>query len=100
MHSSLFSYAERGFTQDELIYLGNALIERLIDAKHSVRKITADFDKEFNNDSGTGLFVFKFLIASKQIGIDMTNQINVNLSNPIIEVKPRITHEEAKRKCL
>lgn len=100
VHSCLYSYAERGFTQDELIYLGNALIERLVDAKHSIRKITADFDKEFNYDSGTGLFVFKFLVASKQIGIDMTNQIDVNLSNPIIEVKPRITYEEAKRKCL
>jgi hypothetical protein len=100
VHSCLYSYAERGFTQDKLIYLGNALIERLVDAKDSIRKITADFDKEFNYDLGTGLFVFKFLIASKQIGIDMTNQIDVNLSNPIIEVKPRITHEEAKRKCL
>ncbi|MFE8702882.1 TnsA endonuclease C-terminal domain-containing protein [Cytobacillus sp. FJAT-54145] len=100
VHSCLYSYAERGFTQDELIYLGNALIERLVDAKDSIRKITADFDKEFNYDLGTGLFVFKFLIASKQIGIDMNNQIDVNLSNPIIKVKPRITHEEAKRKCL
>lgn len=50
VHSCLYSYAERGFTRDELIYLGNALIERLIDAKHSIRKITADFDKEFNYD--------------------------------------------------
>ncbi|MFT4413452.1 TnsA endonuclease C-terminal domain-containing protein [Bacillus sp. UMB0728] len=100
VHSCLYSYAERGFTKDELIYLGNALVERLIDAKHSIRKITSEFDKEFNYDSGTGLFVFKFLIASKQIGIDMTNQIDVNLSNPIIEVNPRITHEEAVRKCL
>ncbi|TFB21476.1 heteromeric transposase endonuclease subunit TnsA [Filobacillus milosensis] len=100
VHSCLYSYAERGFIRDELIYLGNALIERLIDAKHSIRKITADFDKEFNYDSGTGLFVFKFLIASKQIEVDMTNQIDVNLSNPVIEVNTRITHEEAVRKCL
>ncbi|MFY3791696.1 TnsA endonuclease C-terminal domain-containing protein [Ureibacillus sp. MALMAid1270] len=100
VHSCLYSYAERGFTQDELIYLGNSLIERLVDAKHSIRKITADFDKEFNYDSGTALFVFKFLIASKQIGIDMTNQIDVNLSNPTIEVKSRVTNEEVKRKCL
>ncbi|MGG4507887.1 TnsA endonuclease C-terminal domain-containing protein [Heyndrickxia sporothermodurans] len=100
VHSCLYSYAERGFTQDELIYLGNSLIERLVDAKSSIRKITADFDKEFNYDSGTALFVFKFLIASKQIGIDMTNQIDVNLSNPTIEVKPRVTNEEVKRKCL
>ncbi|WNS75657.1 TnsA endonuclease C-terminal domain-containing protein [Bacillus sp. DTU_2020_1000418_1_SI_GHA_SEK_038] len=100
VHSCLYSYAERGFTQDELIYLGTSLIERLVDAKHSIRKITADFDKEFNYDSGTALFVFKFLIASKQIGIDMTNQIDVNLSNPTIEVKPRVTNEEVKRKCL
>ncbi|WP_096186322.1 TnsA endonuclease C-terminal domain-containing protein [Evansella halocellulosilytica] len=100
VHSSLYSYAERGFTQDDLIYLGNALIERLIDAKRSIRKITADFDKDFNCDSGTGLFVFKFLIASKQIEVDMTNQIDVNLSNSIIEVKQQITYEEVKRKCL
>ena len=100
VHSCLYSYVERGFTQDELIYLSNSLIERLIDTKQSIRKVTADFDKEFNYDSGTGLFVFKFLIASKQIGIDMTKQIDLNLSNSTIEVKPRITHEEARRRCL
>lgn len=100
VHSTLYSYFERGFTQDELVYLSNALIERLIDNQHSIREITADFDKEFNYDSGTGLYVFKFLIASKQIGLDMTKQIDINATNPIIEVKPRITYEEAKRRCL
>lgn len=100
VHSCLYSYVERGFSKDELVYFSDALIERLIDQKQSIRKITADFDKEFNCDMGTELFVFKFLISSKQIDLDMNKPIDLNTSNPILKIKPRITTEGAKRRCL
>lgn len=49
---------------------GSVLLERLIDNSFPIRKVAVDFDKEFNYESGTGLFVFKFLVASEQIDID------------------------------
>lgn len=100
VHPSLYSYRERGFTREEIIYLGNVLMERLIDNYHSIRKITADFDKDFNYESGTGLFVFKYLIASKQIETDMTKPIDINAANPNIEIKRHKTAEEGETTCL
>lgn len=80
--------------------MGGVLIERLEDSTHSIRKITADFDKEFNYESGTGLFVFKFLVASKQIYIDMTKPIDINVANPDIGIKQQERKEGATIICL
>ncbi|MDD3766536.1 MAG: TnsA endonuclease N-terminal domain-containing protein, partial [Eubacteriales bacterium] len=99
VHPSLYSYQERGFSKEEIIYMGGVLIERLEDSTHSIRKITADFDKEFNYESGTGLFVFKFLVASKQIYIDMTKPIDINVANPDIGIKQQERKEGATIIC-
>lgn len=87
VHSSLHSYNERGLTRDDITYLSSILKEQLLDSSHSIRKITANFDTEFNYESGTGLFIFKYLVASKQIKIDMNNPIDINASKEIIEVQ-------------
>lgn len=100
VHPSLYSYQDRGFSQEDMMYMSGVLIERLVDSTHSIRKITSDFDKEFNYESGTGLFVFKFLIASKQIDIDMMNPIDINVAKPNIRIKQQKRKEEAKIICL
>ncbi|UZQ52431.1 TnsA endonuclease C-terminal domain-containing protein [Clostridium kluyveri] len=87
VHSSLNSYKERGLTRDDMTYLSSILKEQLLDSSHSIRKITANFDREFNYESGTGLFIFKYLVASKQIKIDVNNPIDINASKEIIEVQ-------------
>lgn len=100
VHPSLYSYQERGFSQEDMLYMSDVLIERLVDSTHSIRKITSDFDKEFNYESGTGLFVFKFLIASKQIDIDMMSPIDINTGSPEICIKQQKRKEVAKIICL
>ena len=101
VHPSLYSYQDRGFSKQEIIYIGNVLVERFVENSHSIRKITADFDKEFNYESGTGLFVFKFLIASKQIEVDMMNTIDINAANPNIHIsQQKNTMEVPKIICL
>lgn len=100
IHPSLYSYQDRGFSKEEMIYMGDVLIERLEDSTHSIRKNTLDFDKEFNYEAGTGLFVFKFLVASKQIGIDMMNTIDINAANPNIYIQSQTRREEGKIICL
>lgn len=100
VHPSLYSYQERGFSQDEMIYISSILSERIIDNYNSIRKTTADFDKEFNYELGTGLFIFKFLIASKQIEIDMNNPIDINVAQPDNYIKQLKREVEAKIICL
>ena len=96
VHSTLYSYVEQGFTQEDIIDLSGELTERLRDRKNSIRKITSEFDEEFGFQSGTGLFVFKFLIASKQIIIDMTHPIDINSSKPEIKIASQSRNEEKK----
>jgi hypothetical protein len=86
IHSSLHSYNERGLTREDITYLCNILKEQLAGSSHPIRKITTDFDREFNYESGTGLFIFKYLVASKQIKIDMNNPIDINASSEVIQV--------------
>lgn len=100
VHPSLYSYQERGFSQEDMVYMGNVLIERLVDNIHSIRKVTADFDKEFSCEAGTGLFVFKFLVASKQINVNMMNPIDINTGSPAVQINRQKRREEGKIICL
>jgi hypothetical protein len=52
-------------------------IDKFRDSNYSIRKITSDFDKENNVSDGTGLYIFKYLLASKHIYIDMNESIEV-----------------------
>ncbi|MBB6215104.1 hypothetical protein HNQ80_001193 [Anaerosolibacter carboniphilus] len=100
VHSSLYSYNERGLTKENIADLSNILKERLLDSSHSIRSITANFDNEFNYEAGTGLFVFKYLIASKQIQIDMNNSIDINTPKPIIGANnQKLKREESAYDC-
>lgn len=100
VHPTLYSYQERGFSKEEIIYISSVLIDRLEGNKYSIRKLTSDFDKEFNYEFGTGLFVFKFLIASKQIDIDMMNAIDINVANPNIHIRQQKRKEGNNIICL
>ena len=84
IHSSLYTYEERGLTENSLENYCNILIDKFRDNKHSIRKITSDFDKENNVSDGTGLFIFKYLLASKHIYIDMNESIDIAKSRPKI----------------
>lgn len=87
VHSTLYSYEERGFSKEEINSLGDLLCYCLSTYRQSVRKITADFDKEYNYENGTGLFIFRYLIASKKIKINMMEPININIIDLPIEIE-------------
>lgn len=69
--------------------LSQMLLQNLDGSSNKVRNITSLFDKNYNLDAGTGLFLFKYLIASKKIIVNMDKKINVNLlaDEIILEVK-------------
>lgn len=59
--------------------LPDLLLNDLLNKDDVVRKITASLDSERKLQPGTGLSLFKYLIASKKIFVDMNKEINVNL---------------------
>lgn len=79
IHSSLRLGEENGIAADDIDYLCNMLVHRIKNNEHlTVRKITSNFDEELNIDSGTGLLIFKHLIATRQIIVNMNENIDVN----------------------
>lgn len=66
------------FKENEKDYICDLLIQRLNKSSNVIRTVTTDFDAEMNFDSGTGLLFLKYLIATKQVLIDMDKKIDIN----------------------
>lgn len=62
-------------TVEEMLYLGEILKDRLCKTEKRIIHITKEFDKEMNIESGTGLTLFKHLVARKEIVIDMMSKL-------------------------
>lgn len=78
VHSTLYSLGDRGFSDIEASEMGNLLIVELTTNNLPMRKLMARFDKEYNLSQGSALFLFKYLIASKNIAVDMDKEIDIN----------------------
>ena len=63
-------------------------IKRIVDDTRSIRTISSEFDKDMNLDIGSGLSIFKYLVANKIIEIDITKNIDVNNNIPILRIEP------------
>ena len=94
IHSSLYPVDERGFTDEEVNYYCYAFIEKLAGSNTSIRNFTVHFDRLFNLDTGTGIYIFKRLIALKKIMVDMDKKIDLNDSTRSIEI---INHSLTER---
>jgi len=86
IHSSLYPADERGFTDEEADYYCNAFVEKLAGSNTSIRDFTTQFDRLFNLDTGSGVYIFKRLIALKRIMVDMNKKIDINDSTQSIEI--------------
>jgi TnsA endonuclease C terminal./TnsA endonuclease N terminal. len=80
VHLAFEEEENRGMSNEEKEHLSSLLKGKLKDNEMPIRKITSHFDKELNLDSGTGLYLFKYLIGSKQIKVNMDEKIDVNKS--------------------
>ena len=86
IHSSLYPSDERGFTDEEADYYCNAFVEKLAGSNTSIRDFATRFDRLFNLDTGSGVYIFKRLIALKRIMVDMNKKIDINDSTQSIEI--------------
>lgn len=84
VYSSLEINNDERFNTSERNYLSALLTQRLNESSNVIREVTAEFDIEMNLDSGTGLLFFKYLIATKQLIINMDEEIDIN--QPISKV--------------
>lgn len=66
-------------------------IKRIVDNEKSIREISSAFDKDMSLLKGTGIAVFKHLLARKLITVDLSQYINIenfleiNLSHNVFE---------------
>ena len=77
VHPTLYSFEERGLTLDKLHYYSENFINIIRSSNEPIRKITSNFDSEYDLDAGTGLFIFKYLIAIKGMEVDMSKPIEI-----------------------
>lgn len=87
VHSALYSVEERGLSEIEVNDMSIILIESFLNSNITIRRIISKLDKDYNLQDGTSLFLFKYLIATKRIKVDMNKEININdiPSNIILE---------------
>lgn len=91
VYSALDSVGERGLSEAEIQETGDLLIDAMMSSSRSLRSVMNDFDKEYNLQQGSALFIFKYLIASKTIIVNMDQEIDINATGKeiIIEIKNR-----------
>lgn len=63
---------------EELEDMSIYFIRLLLEAKQTIRQTASDFDHHFGMSSGCGLSLFKHLLMTKVIEIDMTQKLDVN----------------------
>ncbi|MFB6469514.1 TnsA endonuclease C-terminal domain-containing protein [Cytobacillus sp. Hz8] len=96
IHPARFLDDTTDFTKDDISYLTGILLESFYEKKRAIREITSSFDSQLNLEAGTGLLLFKYLLATKLIKIDMNRKIDLNQSAEILEIVFPDRKEELK----
>lgn len=86
LHSAMISNNYNGVSQEELMGLLDGLLHRIHDSKGNIKNIISGFEKDYSLDVGTGLLLFKHLIANKRIILDMDKRINLNQTSESIYI--------------
>jgi hypothetical protein len=97
VYSSLYTEQGGGYSQEERDELAQGLFERLHENSSPIRKIAAMFEIDYQLEAGTGILLFKHLIAERKIVVNMDEPINLNSSSSSLTVK-NSEHGEGERK--
>lgn len=80
VYTTLTDAQERGLEEEAKFQLSYQLREILIDNPSPIRNVIKAFDHEYHLDPGTGLYLLKYLIATKSVKVDMEKKIDINAS--------------------
>ena len=69
--------------QMQYLRISNMLKQRFNTSQESIKNITSRLDTEMEIEPGTSLYIFKHLIAVKDITIDMKSRINVSAAREV-----------------
>lgn len=86
VHSAMSADSNNGFSKAELEDLLDGLLYRTVDNKQSIKKVILEYEKDYSLDAGTGLLLFKHLVAHKRIILDMDKPINLNQTGKSINM--------------
>lgn len=96
IHPARFLEETTDFSKDDISYLTKILMESFYKNTKAIREITSSFDAQLNLEAGSGLLLFKHLLATKQIKIDMNKKIELNQSAEVLEIIPQERQGEIK----
>lgn len=77
LHGVINEYKDYGISSKEIVELCAILLDYLSDKDAAIRKILNDFDRANDLVKGTSIFLFKYLIVSGVIDIDLNNEIDL-----------------------
>lgn len=89
IHSS-YDLSNWGFNREEVVDKSNLLIEKVNVGSLQLRKILEEYDCENQFDVGTGLLIFKHLLAHKKLSIDLKCEIDLNMPIAMVNINPKI----------
>ncbi|MCM3623678.1 TnsA endonuclease C-terminal domain-containing protein [Brevibacillus borstelensis] len=85
IHTS-FRLSEWGYSEEQAEEELMSLVDRMANSRESLRNVFEQFDQEYNRNPGTGLLLFKHLLATKKIRMDMDKLIDINQPASIVEI--------------
>lgn len=77
LHSAYRMESTKDVSLPEMLFISSILKKRLLMSVTPISKVTTELDKEMNLEIGTSLYIFKHLVARKEIVLDMQSKINV-----------------------
>lgn len=77
LHSAYRLESSAEVSLPEMLSVATILKKRLRMSTTPISKVTTELDKEMNLEVGTSLYIFKHLVARKEIVLDMQFKINV-----------------------
>lgn len=97
VRSSLYNNKQIGLEKEEIQELELILMDRIYKNQTQIRKLTAHFDSDLNLETGTGLFLLRHLLATKQASLNFNIPIDINMPGTDIEINK---FEKEKNKCI
>jgi hypothetical protein len=94
---SALNVEDYGFSISQIQAYASILQERLLSSDQSIRTILASFEREMKEEAGTGLLVFRYLIASRLIQINMDADIQLSATPKDLGLKVNM-HQGGERR--
>ena len=79
-HGVLNEYKNYDINENTMVRLCGEFLEHANSSNLPIRKLAKDFEVNNSLKDGTGIFIFKYLLAARVVEIDMDKSIDLNLT--------------------